>query len=673
MKFNLTLLLFVSSGLMAQPQQREQNPDVRWASRVIEFSSELSSYAYSAESVLGRPDVLPNPGDNPNAWLPVDPDTKEYIVVQFDDPIHIRQIAIAESYNPSAVSEIYAYDTRNREYLIGEFPARTLPIPGRMLTVFLPDSTDYKVSRIKVVIDGAAVEGYAGIDAIGVSRLVTPLEAEILVVQNLVSPETLEKLDTTVNSPYRETRPVISPDGNTLFFSRAFHPQNTGGEEDPSDIWISSFNITDSSWSTAVNAGESLNNRGENYISSVTPDGNSMMVVLGNRYTRNKTKPGISFSRKTENGWTEPMEIEIENDYIESTDGDYFMANNRKMLIMAIDRFDSYGGKDLYISFEQRDGKWSEPRNLGPDINTPMDEVSPFLAPDDETLYFSSLGYSGFGGQDVYIARRLDNTWKRWTEPENMGAEVNSAADEISFNIPPSGTYAYFARGTGEDADILRMDIPVFQQPAPVVAISGKVINTKTQEPVEARIVYDILPEGKEVGIAYSDPETGEYEILLPYGTKYAYLAEAEGFYGINDMINLSERGDYNEIENNLMMTPLEKGETIELNNIYFATASTEFTEDSYDELNRLAEILIDNPMIKIEVAGHSDNVGQAASNLRLSQDRAQAVVDYLVSQGVSPTRTIAKGYGEDKPLASNDRAENRALNRRVEFIILDE
>lgn len=707
-----TLLLFAVSFAFAQPQIRENNPNISWASSVVEYSSELSPYQYSVEQVLGKPNVLPNPGDNPNAWLPQYPDTEEFIKVRFDNPIHIRQIAIAESYNPSAIREVYAYDTRDREYLIAELAPRAIPIEGRMLTIYLPDSTPYKIGGIKVVINGNAVEGYVGIDAIGISSSMDRIEAEVVVVENLKSELESNKMDKTINSTYRENRPIIAPDGKTLFFSRAYHPDNAGGEKDPNDIWYSEFDNNTGTWAESKNVGNVLNNKEDNYISSLTPDGNNMMVILGNEYKGNRVSPGVSTSTKTENGWTEPEKLKIINAYIETEDGDYFMANSRRTLIMAIDRYDSYGGKDIYVSFLQRSGEWSEPKNLGSKVNTAHDETSPYLAADDETLYFSSKGFSGFGGSDVYISRRLDNSWERWTDPENMGPDINTNADEISFNIPPSGKFAYFARGVGEDADIVQVEVPVFLQPSPVVAISGTVINNQTKEPLQARIVYKILPEGAEVGRASSDPETGQYEIILPYGSKYAYMAESEGFYGINDQIDLSGIGSYEEINKDLMLAPLEKGEKILLssvqfeqeaepatepdqeeqkpkadkaknekevekpievsNNIYFNFAESSVSRASENELEQLVRILKENPTLKIEVAGHTDSVGSDEYNQYLSQVRAEIVVEYLIRRGVDKVRLRAKGYGENQPIASNDTPEGRFKNRRVEFEVIE-
>ena len=200
-------------------------------------------------------------------------------------------------------------------------------------------------------------------------------------------------------------------------------------------------------------------------------------------------------------------------------------------MVMAVERFDSYGGKDLYVSFLQDDGKWTEPKNLGNDINTAHTEDSPYLAADDETLYFSSKGYSGFGGADIYISRRLDDTWQNWTDPENLGRDINSSEDDRFFNIPPSGKYAYFSQSNTElDADIVRIPLPIFFQPAPVIAMKGRVYNSETLKPIKSRISYNLLPENTEVGFTMSDSLTGDYQIVLPVGSSYRYFLSIDGF-----------------------------------------------------------------------------------------------------------------------------------------------
>ena len=651
--------------------------NVQWATEIIEFSSELSPLQYSANQALGKPNVLPNGGENPNAWTPKNPNRVESIKVGFANPMIIQQIAIGESYNPGAVSTVYVYDKAGNETQVYTFNSRPIGEEGRLLNIFI-NPTSFEVVAIKVELDGRAVPGYNSIDAIGVSDSEVPINVEnlIAVAENLGEDLEAERLSPAVNSETSEFRPLISPDGKTLFFSRSNHPGNIGGVNDDEDIWYSELDETTGEWQEARNIGPVLNNKGPNYISSVTPDGNSILLLLGNEYLPNgKMKAGLSVSRKTESGWSEPEALSIDNLYNYNEKANFYMANNKKTLLMSIEREDSYGDRDLYASFVKPDGSWTEPVNLGNTVNTASEESAPFLAADDETLYFSSDGFAGFGGTDIYVTRRLDDSWKNWSEPENLGPDINSESDDEFFNIPASGEYAYYSRGVGTDnMDIFKLELPVFYKPAPVVLVQGKVYNSKTNEALgDVKILYERLPDGTEIGLATSDPSTGAYKIVLPSGAKYGYLAEAEGYVSVNANIDLNNLEEYKEINQDLYLVPIETGATIVLNNIFFDFDRSALKDDSEPELKRVVEFMTNNPDVEIEIAGHTDSVGATSYNQRLSDRRAKAVFDYLIANGVASDRVVSRGFGESKPIADNESSEGRAQNRRVEFKILSE
>jgi OOP family OmpA-OmpF porin len=687
-KLLLFLLVFTSLNTFGQR--------VHWASRVEDFSSELSAYEYSAEQVLGKPNALPQGGDNPNAWMAAKPNKLEYITVSFDRDIHIQQIVLAESYNPSAVYEIYLYDKEGNEHLVHTFEPRPVDLKSRLFRIKI-ERTPYRVQALRLIIDGRKVPGYSAIDAIGITNSSREIEILIEQPQNLRENILVERLSDNVNSKYQETRPLIAPDGQTLYYSRANHPENLGGEKDDNDIWYSQLNPVTGEWEKSKNMGEPLNTKGPNFISSITPDGNAMTVLLGNEYTnRDKMKPGVSVSTKTSDGWSKPQSLEIINAFIESTDGNYFLATNRKVLIMAIDRYDTQGRKDLYVSFLQRDKKWTEPMNLGNDINTAHTESSPYLAADNETLYFSSKGFSGYGGSDVYISRRLDDSWTNWTEPENLGPDINSVGDDVFFNIPPSGQFAYYSKSQEEgNGDIYKIAMPVFYQPAPVVSIAGKVIDARTRQPLASKISYELLPENSSVGFTVSDSVTGEYEILLPAGSAYNYVAEANGYKSAAATIDLLDETDFVEIKRTIELTKGEdepllagvdsvdrknvegftSGETEELilsSAVLFDFASDYMNESSFAILDQIAEFMKNNPSLSLVLEGHTDSVGPAQYNLSLSKRRAQSVRAYFVEKGIKKSRFETKGYGMQQPVASNDTKVGRSQNRRVVFAVKD-
>lgn len=683
----IIILVFISFGSYAQR--------VYWASEVMDFSSELSPHEYSAEQVLGKPNAMPQGGDNPNAWMPAKPNKLEFLSVAFDKAIRVEQIVIAESYNPSAVYEIYLYDKDGNEFLVHTFEPRPIALKSRLLRINI-EKTKYQVEALRIIIDGRKVPGYSGIDAIGVSKSKKLIEIKIEQAQSLIEDVVVEKLDDNVNSQYQETRPLIAPDGKTLYYSRANHPENMGGEKDDNDIWYSELNSETGKWEKSKNLGSPLNNKGPNYISSITPDGNAMTVLLGNEYAkRNKMKPGVSVSTKTSEGWSKPQSLNIINASIESADGNYFLANNRNVLIMAIDRYDAYGGKDLYVSFLQRDNRWTEPLNLGNDINTVHTEASPYLAADNETLYFSSKGFSGYGGNDVYISRRLDDTWTNWTEPENLGPDINSVGDDVFFNIPPSGQFAYYSKSQEEgNGDIYKIAMPIFYQPAPIVSISGKVVDASSNAPVMAKISYNLLPENSNVGFTMSDSLTGEYEILLLAGSAYDYITEATGYKNKADHIDLMDEVDFKEIEQIISLSKgedapdfiavadssdnkrLEKflsGEETSLvldGSVLFEFSSDAINKLAYLILDKIAAFMKESPSVELVISGHSDNLGSEQFNLSLSKRRALSVLEYFTKNGVEKSRFEAVGYGSQKPIASNETAEDRSKNRRVEFLI---
>lgn len=651
---------------------------VQWASKVIDFSSELTPVQYSASQVLGKPNVLPAGGQNPNAWTPDKPKRQEFLKLGYATPIQIEQIAIAESHNPSAIFKIYAYETNGTEHLIHSFNPGPVPLKGRMLNVFV-EKTPYKVAALKLEFDGTALTDYFSIDAVAISDVNIPIIADISMPELLAKGLIIEQLDKNVNSDYSEMNPLLSPDGKTLYFSRKNHPDNVGGVNDKEDIWYSELG-SDGKWMLAKNMGPKFNNAGPNFVNAITstPDGNSVLV-LGNKYLPNgKMLAGVSVSTNINGNWTPPQAINIENDYNFNEKANYFLANTKKTLLLSIEREDSRGGRDLYVSFQKKDSIWSEPLNLGSVINTANEESAPFLAADDKTLYFSSNGFSGFGGADIYMSKRLDDTWTNWSEPQNMGPDINSKLDDLFFNIPSTSDFAYYSRGVTEDnADIYRVKMPIYRAPEPIVIVKGKLIDAKTGKPVGAKIIYERLPDGKEVGVVYSNPETGEYEIHLPGGQKYGVRAEAEGHISENQSLDLTADTKDGMVENrNMTIAPIEVARvepdaTITLNNIFFNFAKFELKADSYPELNRLVTLMKEKPGMTVEIAGHADATGPDAYNLTLSEWRARAVSKYLVEKGIETGRITTTFFGETKPIESNDTKEGRRKNRRVEFKII--
>jgi OmpA-OmpF porin, OOP family len=665
-------LILINSATYAQV--------VQWATKVIEFSSELTPVQYAAEQALGKPNVLPATGQNPSAWTPDKPKRAEFIKLGYANPISIQQIAIAESYNPGSLFKVYTYDETGKEYLVHTFNPMSIPLKGRMLNVFV-EKTAYKVAAVKLEFDGKALPDYFSLDAVAISDSNYPIIANIDLPDLLSKGIVVEQLDKTVNSEYSELNPLLSPDGKTLYFSRRNHPDNIGGVNDKEDIWYSEMG-PDGKWMLAKNMGAQFNNEFPNFVnavSSATPDGKSALLVLGNKYLdKGKMLAGVSISSNVGGTWTNPKPINIEDDYNYNEKANYFLANTRKTMIMSVEREDSKGGRDLYASFAKNDSIWSKPLNLGSIVNSVGEESAPFLASDDRTLYFSSNGFSGYGGNDVYVSKRLDDTWTNWTEPENMGPDINSKLDDLFFNIPSTSDYAYYSKGITEDnTDIFRVKLPMFLSPEPIVIVKGKLIDAKTGQPIGARIVYEDLTTGKEVGIAHTNPETGEYEIHLPGGKNYGFRAEAEGHLSENQNLDLKDFKKDGVVANkDIMLAPIglatvEQDATIVLNNIFFDFNKAILKSESFPELNRIVDLMNQKSTMLVELAGHADATGPENYNLILSEQRAKAVGKYIAGKGIAKERIAVVFYGESKPIDTNATPEGRKKNRRVEFKIV--
>jgi outer membrane protein OmpA-like peptidoglycan-associated protein len=668
----LCALVMFSCACIVQAQT------VQWASTVLEFSSQYSDTASSARQILGKPNALPAGGDSKMAWAVAagndegnESEEEASITVGFARPMAIQQVAIGESCAPGAIQRVALIDEGGEEHEILAETPQEVEEKARMLNIFFP-LTSYRVKAVSITMQPGLVAGWNEIDAVGISDARDSIKATINLVPNLVFTSLAEHLGRNINSEASELIDGVSPDGKTLYLSRQGVDDNIGGAEAGRDVWYSTLR-PDGTWSPAVNIGTPINNDANNFVNTVTPDGNSLL--LGNTYTADGelAGPGVSISHRTATGWSVPETVEIDDYYNNSSTATYCLSPDGKVILMSVKRLDSYGENDLYASFLRRDGSWSKPTNMGSTINTPGNDIGPFVAADGVTLYYSSSGLTGYGGNDIFITRRLDNSWTKWSEPQNLGPRINTPEFDAYYILSAAGDYAYFSSSTDAYGaeDIFRIALPKEIRPQPVVLVYGRVFDAKTKQPIASDIHYEILPKGTDAGAARSNPANGEYKIALPVGSNFGFRAEAQGYYPVSENLNTEGITEYREIAKDLYLAPVEVGQTIRLNNIFFATAKADLQPESYPELDRAIQFLKDNPNITIAVNGHTDNVGNDASNMTLSKNRAQSVVEYLASHGIAAARLSSNGYGETKPEATNDTDEGRQLNRRVEFTIL--
>lgn len=478
----------------------------------------------------------------------------------------------------------------------------------------------------------------------------------------------LEKLGSEINSDYSDRMPIISPDGQTLYYIRSSAELNCSKSE-RTDIWFSQRNSSNE-WSPAQCVGTPVNNNDHNAVLSIQPDNNTLILMHQYNSEGNYKSPGASVTRRTETGWSLPEDIVVKDFYNDASTNEFCFSNDYRIFIMTIKRKDTRGEKDLYVSFRNEDGTYSAPLNMGLVLNSDLEEISPFLAADGKTLYFGSDGHLGYGSSDIFLAKRLDDTWTNWSKPQNLGSEINSPNWEAYFSLPASGEYAYIVSNQGVSDDIYRIKLTPEFKPEPVVIVSGKVYNSKTKLPMGASIIFSDIKTNKDPGMANSDPLTGSYKITLPAGKVYQFLGKKEGFYPGAENLDLTKLSQYQEIVRDLYLTPIEVGSTIRLNNLFFDFGKADLKPESMTELDRVIDFLNEHPTTVIEIGGHTDNVGDDASNMTLSNKRVESVLTYLKSKGIKTEQLSGKGYGETKPVSVNTTDAGRAMNRRVEFMI---
>ena len=524
-----------------------------------------------------------------------------------------------------------------------------------------------------------------------------------------------EKLEGNLNSSANEVAPVLSADGQTLYFVRQYHPQNVGGVTDPGDIWYSDLKA-DGQWGEAIHGGKTINNRFYNGVIGFADERTA--YVHGHYLDRNKqpTTQGVSTTSGQKNQWNTPQAVKIPYFYTKSKHQSGSLHASSQIMLTALQSYDSRGAEDLYVLFRQNDGSWSEPKNLGNDINTEYQEMTPFLAPDGKTLFFASNGYEGFGSRDIFMSVRLDESWRSWSNPKNLGASVNTPGTELYYNIPKNGDFAYLSSTQNSDgmADIVKvrinpeeemlaeadstLDIPeeepivttpsvveTFTEPEPEVieevpeeepetlmaTIQGKVLNEKAQQPLNAELVVRSVRNDTTLVETIQTDAQGTFSVSLPLNDNYELSIVAEGFIRQRDKLLLAETTEASTLERNYQLTPIEVGSTVNLENVLFDRGTADMLPGSGERLDEVVEFLGENPEVAIEVGGHTDNRGRADLNIKLSSQRAEAVREYLIQQGANAEQITAKGYGGTQPLSSNAIEEERRKNRRVTFMIV--
>lgn len=420
-----------------------------------------------------------------------------------------------------------------------------------------------------------------------------------------------ESVSMNINSQYNEGTCTISADGRTLIFTSCVGRDGYGS----CDLFISYK--TGDEWTVPVNLGQAINSRSWESQPSLSADGREL----------------------------------------------YFISN----------RAGGIGRRDIWVSSLGSDGKWNPAQNLGSDVNTPYDEVSPFIHVDGQTLFFASKGYPGMGGFDIYKSVKTANGWKL---PENIGYPINDHNDQVSLFISADGRHAFYSHETQGNVKEKKSLLYTFTFNEGDVLVKksnyvkGVVLDVETHKPLSAKIELHELDSGTLVNVFKSDSVTGAYFSILSEGGLYGLYVESPGYLFESRTFDYMGVSDPKPVVQNFLLKAARKGASTVLNNIFFEFDSYELKSSSLTELEKVKSFLQLNPEIHVEIQGHTDNVGKASYNLKLSERRAMSVSQYLVRQGIASERVTYKGYGEEKPLVSNEDENGRALNRRIEFEI---
>ena len=469
----------------------------------------------------------------------------------------------------------------------------------------------------------------------------------------------IESISDLVNTKEAmEYAPIISADGKTLLLCRNDNADFKHNE----NIHISKWK--DGKWQQAISIPE-LSTFQNEAPEALSADGNSMILFVEGK---------ICSSEKQKTGWTKPKPLSnaINKNFWQA---DARITADGNALLFASGSSVYADDIDIFVSVRDEDGNWTKAHSLGNVINTNKADRAPYLHPDMKTLYFCSKGHVGIGQFDVFVTKRLDDSWTNWSEPVNLGIGINTVNNEWEFKVTTDGSQAYFSKEGGDgDVDIFVADLPEAFKPDEVATISGKLIGIDG-EPVSAEIQWEDLETGEIVQITRSDPVTGEFFATLPDIGRFGYSIRHPEFFPLSGNVDISEEVKDFKLEEDMVLATVEEMKTnkvkLELNNLFFETAKYDIKPTSYPELNRLADWMKQYDL-SIEILGHTDNVGEDNDNQVLSENRAKAVKNYLVSKGVSPEDITAIGFGEKEPVASNDNAKGRAQNRRVEIRIRD-
>jgi outer membrane protein OmpA-like peptidoglycan-associated protein len=467
-------------------------------------------------------------------------------------------------------------------------------------------------------------------------------------------------LGDSINTDVSEYFPTITIDGNTLIFTRRvqhinedfYESQKTGG-----------------AWSKAVSLPGNINTNNNEGAQNVSQDG-QWLIFTGCNFPDGHGSCDLYISYLTSEGWSTPENLgdSINSEFWESSPS---LSPDKRDLYFASRQPDGFGGSDLFVSHRLLNGHWSLPENLGPTINTIGDEAAPFIHADNQTLYFTSNGHPGYGGDDLFVTRKGPDG--AWSKPENLGYPINTIDNEGSLVVAADGKTAYYASDRADSRgglDLYTFELRQDIRPARTLWVKGKVFDSTTRKGLPSSVVLTDLATRQVISDLQTD-ESGNYLITLPEGRNYAFDVKRRGYLFFSKNFSLTDNAGDTVYHIDIPLQPLAANAVVVLNNIFFDPNKYDLKPESGTELDAVVQLLKDNPTLKIQISGHTDNSGNSADNIKLSDERAKSVTAYLIAKGIAPTRLTSKGWGDTQPIADNGTPDGRARNRRTELKVI--
>jgi outer membrane protein OmpA-like peptidoglycan-associated protein/tetratricopeptide (TPR) repeat protein len=468
-------------------------------------------------------------------------------------------------------------------------------------------------------------------------------------------------LGDSINTTDLEYFPSLTIDGKTMVFTKRIKGNEDFYESDlKNGKWGKAYPLPGKINSSTFNEG----------AQNISQDG-KWLFFTGCNFPQGLGSCDLYMSYLTNNGWSEPENLgpNVNSEFWESSPS---LSPDKRDLYFSSSVPGGLGGKDIWVCHRNEKGKWDEPVNLGPEINTPGDESTPFIHADNQTLYFNSNGHPGYSDKpDIFVSRKTPDG--KWSKPENLGYPVNTIDDEGSMIVAADGKTAYYSSDRGDSKgglDIYTFELREDLRPLKTLWVKGRVYDNKTKSGLPSSVELTDINTRQLISRLQTD-EDGNYLVTLPVGKDYAFNVKRKGYLFYSENYNISKTAPDSTFEADIPLQPIEANAHIILKNVFFDTKKTELKPQSITELDNVVRFMNENPAIKIQISGYTDNIGKPADNLTLSKGRAVAVVSYLVNKGIKTERMSFKGNGEANPVADNKNDEGRALNRRTELSIV--